>query len=109
MKVWTTAARLVRTSKKMRAMANKEKKERNTNLTNALEDAEKRGDAAEQYRIMRLMGGTNRGPKKRKMNVPLADEPTAQEWAEHNKQKGVEGGCSAHNFIQDRCKRIQKE
>jgi uncharacterized C2H2 Zn-finger protein len=44
---------------------------------------------------MRRMGGTNRGPKKRKLDVPLTEYPDANEWLKHLQQEGKNGGCRA--------------
>ena len=44
---------------------------------------------------MRRMGGTNRGPKKRKLDVPLTEYPDANEWLKHLQQEGTNGGCKA--------------
>jgi hypothetical protein len=48
---------------------------------------------------MRRMGGTNRGPKKRKLNVPLTEVPDANEWAAHFAQEGKDGGCKATEIV----------
>lgn len=60
-----------------------------------LQNAKKKNDAGEMWKIMRTLGGKNRGPKKRKFNVPMVENPTIEEWIEHLKQPGKEGGCEA--------------
>jgi hypothetical protein len=41
------------------------------------------------------MGGTNRGPKKMKLDVPITEYPDAEEWLKHLQQAGKDGGCRA--------------
>jgi hypothetical protein len=47
------------------------------------------------WETMRRMGGTNRVPRKRKLNVPLTECPDANEWGAHMAQDGKDGGCKA--------------
>ena len=60
-----------------------------------LEEAEKAKDWSGVFRYARQLAGTRRGPKRRPFNVPAADAPAAEEWAEHMAKDGPQGGCRA--------------
>ena len=95
LQMWITAARKLRIEKQI----NHERKNGNNEKRKAeaieLEENEKKGNTAGMWETMRKMGGTNRGPKNRKMNVPLTEVPDADEWAAHLAQEGKDGGCKA--------------
>jgi hypothetical protein len=93
MDMWVTAARKVRKEAQMVNEAKKEKKERRRKAGEELEKAVRINDTAMMWEIMRKMGGTNRGPKKRKLDVPLTEYPDAEEWLRQLQQEGKDGGC----------------
>jgi hypothetical protein len=61
-----------------------------------MERAVRNNDTTKQREIMRRMGGTNRGPKKRKLDVPLTEYPDANEWLEHLQQEGKMEDAKQH-------------
>jgi hypothetical protein len=65
-----------------------------------MEEAVRVNDNSNHWEIMRRMGGTKRGPKKRKRDVPLSEYPDTGEWLKHLQQEGKEGGCTAGSALQ---------
>ncbi len=93
--MWITAARKLRIEKQLNYDRNNCQEEKRKAEAMELEEDEKKNNTAGMWETMRKMGGTNRGPKKRKMNVPLTEVPDADEWAAHLAQEGKDGGCKA--------------
>ena len=50
-------------------------------------------DGAEMWSSARRLAGTQRGPRRRRLNVPAAETPSTGEWAAHLGKAGPEGGC----------------
>ena len=96
-RMWMPAAKKVRKVAQMGKEALKEKNEKRRKAAENMEEEARNNHTAKQWEIMRRMGGTNRGPKKRKMDVPLTEYPDANEWLKHLQQEGKNGGCKARN------------
>jgi uncharacterized protein with von Willebrand factor type A (vWA) domain len=95
LRMWMTAAKKVREEKQMNKEASNDKKEKKTRQAQEMEEAEATNNTARMWEIMRAMGSTNRGPRRRKLDVPLTEFPDADEWLKHLQQEGKDGGCKA--------------
>ena len=95
LRMWMTAAKKVRKEKQKEKEASKDRKETKTRQAMEMEEAEACNNTARMWEIMRAMGGTNRGPRRRKLDVPLTEYPDAEEWLKHLQQEGKNGGCKA--------------
>ena len=97
--MWRPAARAVRIDKQLNHIAKKERERKRDIHIKDLEQCIANKDEAGKYHCMRVLGGAFRGPKKRKLNVPLTEYPTVEEWESRMSQKGIEGGCDSETQI----------
>ena len=65
-----------------------------------LEEAQKRGDAAVVYGMVRRLAGTGTGAKNRVYYAAPTHQPTKAEWREALSASGYDGGMEAH-FVED--------
>ena len=79
----------------MNKEASNDKKEKKARQAKEMEEAVACNDTTRMWEIMRLMGSTNRGPRRRKLDVPLTEFPDADEWLKHLQQEGKDGACKA--------------
>lgn len=57
-----------------------------------------RHDAANVWKLGRLLSGYKVGPKRRRYDKPQACRPEAADWIQHLSQAGKDGGCSAQEI-----------
>ena len=65
-----------------------------------MQEAERRQDHAVVHRMVRVLAGKGRGPKKRVYKAPPTQCPTAEEWRQVLSGQGTDGGMMAH-FVED--------
>ena len=67
-------------------------------LLHEFQDAWLSRSALRMWRVARSLSGRALGPKRRRFDVPLAAQPTVEQWSSHFAQDGPSGGCLSRQY-----------
>ena len=92
-RVWRELVREGRTEREIARRVRQAKRKWLTDTKLELKQAVEDKDPASMWELTRRLAGTQRGPRKRRLNVPPAEVPSTGEWGEYLAKTGPEGGC----------------
>ena len=93
--MWHHACQWLKHEKLYYKAKKEDNSKRKAQLTEEINTAERSNQHQKKWIISRVLGGRFRGPNKRKLNAPVEENPTLDEWAEYMKQSGPKGGMEA--------------
>eukprot|EP00929_Paragymnodinium_shiwhaense_P056482 TRINITY_DN28260_c0_g2_i1.p1 TRINITY_DN28260_c0_g2~~TRINITY_DN28260_c0_g2_i1.p1 ORF type:complete len:541 (+),score=33.54 TRINITY_DN28260_c0_g2_i1:83-1705(+) len=92
---WHVQTQLVKIGKEVKKMKIIQQTLRRDGLVNELKQAYKERNLRRSWHLARLISGTRRGPKKRRLNVLPDTRPSIEEWTDYVARPGHLGGCHA--------------
>ena len=93
---WQRWAKMQRAEIELSRVHRKEGKQWRHRIQDELREACRANKAADTWRLSRLLAGQQMGAKRRRLNAPEAEVPTAKAWAQHLRKQGPDGGCEGN-------------
>ena len=92
---WSAVAKFWKARKVHEQLLKRDRRARVSGLLHEFQDAWLSRSASRMWRVARSLSGRALGPKRRRFDVPLAAQPTVEQWSSHFAQDGPSGGCLA--------------